>query len=83
MLCGSQFRVVGNATFGFKKVLEQAMECDLTTVDIISLEEVVVTRYLELPEALTQKERRRNPKVIEFCAQGKLLYGRVRDNAKV
>ena len=67
MSCGSQFRVVGKASFGVKKLLEEAMECDLTDVDIVALEEVVVEFYRDLPWAMNSEEQRRNPKVMEFC----------------
>ena len=65
--CGAQFRVAGRATGGLKSLLQEAMECDLSDVDLVSLEEVVVVLYRELPWAMSEEERRRNPKVVEFC----------------
>eukprot|EP00906_Rhabdomonas_costata_P018082 RCo026349 len=80
--CGSQFRVVGKASFGFKKLLEEAMECDLSNVDIIALEEVVVLEYREVPLAMTAEEQRRNPKVKEFCSTYPTMYMPLRTNHK-
>ena len=43
------------------------LQCDLSNVDIISLEEVVLVMYEQLPSAMTEMEQRRNPKVMELC----------------
>ena len=83
MPCGSQFRVAGKAGLGVKKLLEEAMECDLSNVDIISLVEVVVRLYRELPWAMTEEERRRNAAVVEFCTDYSALYQPLHSNFKV